>query len=111
MTKLEKLQERLEELEQRKEEIEEELRDFFELDDLDEYFSELTPLEVFNRFFYGNINGWRPTWIKVNAYANFDDGDQEHDELEEELEKIEEEIEDIEFEIDVIETEEEDWDE
>lgn len=109
MTKLEKLQERLEELEQRKEEIEEELRDFFELEDLDEYFSKLTPLEVFNKFFYGNIDGWRPTWIKINGYANFDDGDQEHNELEKELKEIEEEIEDIEFEITVLEVEE-DWD-
>ena len=100
---LEQLKARQEELEARKEEIEEELSNFFELDDLDVFFSHLTPLELFNRFFYGNIDGWRPTWIRINGYGNFDNGDNEYSELTEELEQIEEELEELEEQIDDLE--------
>ena len=99
----EELEARQEELETKQEELESELDDYFELDDLNEFFSHLEPLELFNRFFYGNINGWRPTWIRINGYGNFDDGDASHDKLMEDLEQIEEDLHHIREELEFIE--------
>ena len=85
-----------EQIEQRIEEIENELMDYFLFEELDELYSNLTPTEIFNKFFYGNIKHWRPKWVKINGYDNFDDGDRSHLELEEELEQLQNELKELE---------------